>query len=77
MKIKNQIRIATILGILSLFAGIAGHLALSDIYHAENDLTLEWTMLRVFAVLFVVFIGYTLITLRTIWKKLDGESDES
>jgi hypothetical protein len=68
MKLKHQIRIAIILGFLSLVAGILGHLALTDIYHAEADLTLEWNMLRVFAVIFLIFIGYTLFTLRRILK---------
>lgn len=68
MKLQDQIRIAIILGFLSLVAGIWGHLALTDIYHAESDLSLEWNILRVFAVVFLIFIGYTLLTLRKILK---------
>jgi hypothetical protein len=70
MELRKQIRLAIILGILSLVAGILGHLALTDIYHAEGNLTLEWNMLRVFAVIFLTFIGYTLLTLRKILRIL-------
>jgi len=70
MELKNQIRVAIILGILSLIAGVLGHLALTDIYHAESDLSLEWNMLRIVAVVFLVFIGYTLMTLRKILKTI-------
>jgi len=70
MQLKNQIRLAIALGILSLVAGIVGHLALTDIYHAESDLSLEWNMLRVGAAIFLIFIGYTLITLRKILKTI-------
>jgi len=70
MELKNQIRVTMILGILSLIAVLLGHLALTDIYHAESDLTLEWNMLRVFASIFLIFIGYTLLTLRRILKTI-------
>jgi hypothetical protein len=70
MTIKNQIWIAMILGVLSLAAGALGHLALTDIYHAEGNLTLEWNMLRVFAAIFLIFIVYTLMTLRKISKTI-------
>jgi hypothetical protein len=70
MALKKQIRLAIILGILSLVTGALGHLALTDIYHAKENLTLEWNMLRVFAVIFLIFIGYTLITLRNILRAM-------
>ena len=70
MELKRQIQVAMILGILSLIAGVLGHLALTDIYHGEGDLSLEWNMLRVFVVLFVIFIVHTLITFRKISKTL-------
>ena len=70
MQLKNQIQIAIVLGILSLIAGVLGHLALTDIYHGESDLSLEWNMLRICAVIFLVFIGYTLVTLKQILKTI-------
>lgn len=68
MDLKFHIRILMILGILSLVAGGLGHLALTDIYHAEGNLSLEWSMLRVFAVIFLTFIAYTLAMLQRILK---------
>jgi hypothetical protein len=70
MQLRNHIRMTIVLGILSLATGVLGHLALTDIYHAEGDLALEWNMLRVFAVIFLIFICYTLITLRKILRTI-------
>ncbi|HUF00153.1 MAG TPA: hypothetical protein VMN99_12925 [Anaerolineales bacterium] len=70
MELKHQIRGAIALGLLSLVAGGLGHLALTDIYHGDGNLTLEWNMLRIFATVFLIFIGYTLITVRKILKTI-------
>lgn len=70
MELKNQIRLTIALGILSLFAGLMGHLTLTDIYHAEGNLALEWAVLRVCAVVLVVFIVSTLFTLRQVLRSL-------
>jgi hypothetical protein len=77
MPLKNQIRLAIALGVLSLVAGLVGHLALTDIYpqdcfacHAESDLSLEWNTLRLSAVIFLIFIFHTLITLRNVLKSI-------
>jgi hypothetical protein len=60
---KNQIRATMALGILSIFAGIFGHLALTDIYHGEGDLTLEWRYftggsIHYFRICRVIFAGF-------------------
>jgi hypothetical protein len=68
MDLKFHICILMILGILSLVAEGLGHLALTDIYHAEGNLSLEWSMLRVFAVIFLTFIAYSLAMLQRILK---------
>lgn len=39
--LNGQIRLTRALDILSLFAGVTAHLALTYIYHAEGSLTLE------------------------------------
>ena len=51
------------LGALSLVAGLFTHLALTDIYHGETDVTLEWNIVRVSALVWLAFIGMTLVTL--------------
>lgn len=68
--LKNQIRLTIALGVLSLFAGLVAHLALTDIYHRDGNLSVEWNVLRVCAVVLAVFIVYALVTLRQILKKL-------
>ena len=69
-KLKNQIRGTMVLGALALLAGIVGHLALTDIYHGEVDVTLEWNILRFCALVLLAFIGASLFTLRRAFKTL-------
>jgi len=54
------------LGIASLIALALSHLALTDIWHAEGDLTLEWNVLRVSALVFTAFILSTFASLKAI-----------
>jgi hypothetical protein len=61
--LKMQIRAVIVLGIVSLLAGLFAHLALTDIYHGEVDVTLEWGVVRVCAVVFAAFVGASLFTL--------------
>jgi hypothetical protein len=70
-KLKTQIKATMALGALSLLAGFASHLALTDIYHGEADLSLEWGIVRVCGLVFLVFIGSTLLTL---WRALRSVS---
>ena len=67
---KKLIQSTMVLGILALLAGILGHLALTDIYHAETDLSLEWNVLRACAVVILIFIGSSLFTLKRVLNTL-------
>ena len=58
--LKTQIRVTMALGALWLLAGLATHLALTDIYHGEADVTLEWSIVRVCALVLLAFIGMAL-----------------
>jgi len=69
-ELKKQVQLTMTLGVLSLFAGVMGHLALTDIYHGNGNLSLEWNVLRACAVVLVVFIGSTLFTLIQVLKRL-------
>ena len=69
-ELKKQVQLTMTLGVLSLCAGVMGHLALTDIYHGNGNLSLEWNVLRACAVVLVVFIGSTLFTLRQVLKRL-------
>jgi len=66
--LKTQVKFGIALGVLSLAAGLAAHLALTDIYHAEGNLSLEWNVLRICAVIMTVFIGYSLVILGRILR---------
>jgi hypothetical protein len=58
------------LGVLSLVAVFFAHLALTDIYHGEADVTLEWNIIRAAALVILAFIGLTLLTLgRSLAKR--------
>ncbi|MBI5822828.1 MAG: hypothetical protein HZB18_02290 [Chloroflexi bacterium] len=67
---KNQIRMTMALGVLSILAGIFAHLALTDIYHGEADLSLEWGILQGSAVIIFMFILTSLVTLKRAIKTL-------
>jgi hypothetical protein len=68
--LKTQIRATLTLGVLSLAAGLATHLSLTDIYHGEADVGLEWNVVRVSAVVMVAFIALAMATLRRTLKAL-------
>ena len=74
LKINKYAVVTIILGALSLLALLLCHLALTDIAHGELDLTAEWAILRLSALLLLLFIGSTLITLRQIFKISPPES---
>jgi hypothetical protein len=61
---RQLARLATGLGVASIVALGFSHLALTDIGHGEGDLTLEWTVLRIAALVFIAFILSTFACLR-------------
>ena len=67
---KNQIRFTIMLGILSILSAIFGHLALTDIYHGEGDLTLGWSILQAGAFIIFVFVVSSLLVLRKALKAM-------
>ena len=62
--LKTQIKITIALSFLALLSGVMAHLALTDIYHNEPDVSLEWNLLRVNAGIFILFAAAALITLK-------------
>jgi hypothetical protein len=68
MNLKTQIIVTMVLGGLSLLAGAATHLALTDIYHGEANATLEWNIVRVSALVLLVFICMALFTLSRAFR---------
>ncbi|HLA90976.1 MAG TPA: hypothetical protein VJL28_11160 [Gemmatimonadaceae bacterium] len=69
MTLNRAARACFVLGIVSLVAVLTSHLALTDIYHAEGDVDLEWGVLRVSLGVIVVFQLCALLTLRRIARE--------
>ena len=70
--LTQQIRFTMALGVLAVVAGMVAHLALTDIYHGEGELTLEWRALQVCAVAVAGFVGVALLTLGRALRTLRG-----
>jgi hypothetical protein len=63
---KNGLRIVTIiLGVLSLAAMVLSHLALVDISHGEENVSLEWAIVQISAGILFVYICLSLLSM---WK---------
>jgi hypothetical protein len=52
------------LGYMSSLGVIASVLALTDIFHGESDVSLEWSILRVALLLSIAFHGMSIVALR-------------
>ena len=63
-QVMKYTRMTIALGILTLMGLLFSFLALIDIGHGEQDLTLEWAALRVTALIIVMFVFMTFTTLR-------------
>jgi len=55
-----------------LIAVIACHLALTDIWHGEGDLSLEWRILQVSFAVIILFQASTLLTLGRLIRRSGG-----
>jgi hypothetical protein len=67
MRIDKWIWLSLGLGVLAILAVGTSHLALTDIYHADGDLSLEWNVLRV---CFAVIVASQVAALVTLTKVL-------
>ena len=67
-KVKKYAAITLILSILSILALLLSHLALTDISHGGEDLSLEWTFLRISAIIFIFFIISAILTVSQVLK---------
>ncbi len=67
---QNQVVFAMCLGILALLAGAFAHLALTDIYHGETDVTLEWRIVQVCALVILLSVITTLVVLGRVLRQI-------
>ena len=70
----ERIKASLGLSVLALLAVLASHLALTDIYHTEGDVRLEWNVLRV---CFGVIVASQIATLITLTKVLQRRSPQA
>jgi hypothetical protein len=66
--LKRTARRALALGLLSLFALGASVFALNDIAHVEPDLTIEWAVVRVSALIVLMFIALSFVALTRVLR---------
>ncbi|HNK63243.1 MAG TPA: hypothetical protein PLE14_04290 [Anaerolineales bacterium] len=75
--LKTQVAITMSLGILSLIAGLLAHLALTDIFHAEPDVSLEWNVVRLCAAIIAAFVISAILLLKKIYRLIQVEKNSS
>ena len=63
MKLRTQFQITLALAPVAAAAGVLNFLALSDIFHGEADLTLEWRLVRYANAVFLLYLGFSVWTL--------------
>ncbi|MFZ5809945.1 MAG: hypothetical protein ACOY16_11745 [Chloroflexota bacterium] len=71
-RLKIYINLDTILGGICLLALGFCHLALTDIYHGDENVALEWNIVRITILLFTLFVVTTFWTLHQVNKTLAG-----
>lgn len=74
MRIERWMKASVGLGVLALIAVATNHLALTDIYRGEGDVSLEWNVLRVG---FAVIVVSQVISLVTLTKMLRNRQKAS
>ena len=84
-KLRRLLMTTVVCGVLSLVAFIFGRLAMTDIYHGEPDLTLEWNIV---SISFLPVLIFHLLAIVVTWYALrlvqggprhsvdDGRQDE-
>lgn len=61
-----MIRFALFFQVLAVLALGVSHLALTDIWHGEGDLALEWRVLQLAAVVILTALVSSIVTLRRV-----------
>lgn len=64
--LQRRVRLAIALCYAALLAGIAAHLALTDIFHGERDVHLEWRVVQLAGVIVVSALVFALRTLAQV-----------
>ena len=74
MKKTKRLLLATaLLGLVSLGAFIFGRLAMTDIFHGEADLTLEWNVVSATFLPVLIFHLLAVFAAFYVWRRLEKE----
>jgi hypothetical protein len=65
MTLRTACRMSLWLGVVSVLAIVTAHLALTDIYHREADVSPEWNVVRVS---FLIIFTFHVFALTAAWK---------
>ncbi len=68
--LRLAVQLSLVLGAVSVLAVVVSYLALTDIGHGENDLSLEWGVLRLAFLVIVLFQVSALVTLGRVFRLL-------
>lgn len=74
--LRLRIRLTLVLGGLTLVAILMSHLALTDIFHGEGDLTQEWAFVQFGFVIIVAFLVLSCFALMNFLSYLNGSNKE-
>ncbi len=66
--LRRAVALSLFLGAVSLIAAAMTHFALTDIWHGEGDLTLEWSVVRAAFIVIVLFQVSALVTLGRVFR---------
>ena len=66
LQLRTAVGVSYGLGLLSLLAILACHAALTDIWHGEADVAMEWRVLQVSFAIIIAFQLSALLTLRRV-----------
>jgi len=75
--VQRQVRVAFSLCVVALAAGIVAHLALTDIFHGEADVQLEWRAVQASGVVVAATLVYAARTLAKVLGATQGRAAAS
>lgn len=65
-KLQRKVRVAFFLCVAAVAAGIVAQLALTDIFHGEADVRIEWRAVQIAGVIVAVALIYAAHTLSSV-----------
>ena len=76
-QLQRQVRVAFTLCLIAFAAGIVAHLALTDIFHGEPDVRLEWRAVQATGLIVAATLVYAARTLAKVLAATRGQASAS